>query len=90
MDTNDIKIIKSLENKVQVYLNRGKFDINKLYYIIPCFTFVMLAIIQPYCIKETVVINSIKTEKISPKKFLYTWLIFTLILFGILLYYKNK
>jgi hypothetical protein len=90
MDTNDIKNIKLLENKVHMYLNRNKFDYNKLYYVIPCFSFVILIITEPYFIKESMVVNSIKTEKISPKKFLYTWLFLTLILFGILIYYKKQ
>jgi hypothetical protein len=90
MDTNDITSVKALEDKVQKYLNKDKFDINKIYYIIPLITFIFLLILQPFFIKEKKLVNSIKVEKISPKKFFYSWLILTLILFGIFIYNKNK
>jgi len=90
MDARDITDVKMLEEKVQKYIQKDKFDINKVYYIIPVATFILLATLQPSFVKEKNVIKSIEIEKISPKKFVYAWVISTCIFMGAFAYWKSK
>jgi len=90
MDARDITDVKMLEEKVQKYIQKDKFDINKVYYIIPVATFILLATLQPSFIKEKNVIKSIEIEKISTKRFVYAWIILTCIFMGGFAYWKSK
>jgi hypothetical protein len=90
MDSKDITDVKMLEDKIQKYIRKDKFDTNKIYYIIPIVSFILLTIIQPAIIKQKKVVKSIEIEEVSIRKFIYAWLILSLIFVGVFVYWKNK